>query len=89
MLPSPALIIPAPVLITPFPGILAFTSLPVNRFHDKLALNVPNYMPRNPRFCSFASFLIVLLTPFIIKPYFSRDLTISMISVTSSFKLLY
>ena len=33
-------------------------------------------MPRKPSFCSFASFLIDLLTPFNNKPDFSRDLKI-------------
>ena len=46
---------------TPSP---AFTSLPVNRFSDKLVPNVPNNMLRNPSFCYFALFSIVSLSPF-------------------------
>ena len=38
---------------------------------------------KNPPFCSFASFLIVLLTPFINKPDFSRDLTVFIIFIPS------
>ena len=30
---------------------------------NKLALNVPNNIPKNPPLCSFASFLIVPLLP--------------------------
>ena len=33
------------------------TSLPVIRFPNKLAPNVPNNMLRNPPFCSFVSFI--------------------------------
>ena len=36
--------------------------------HGRIVTKVPNNIPRNPPFCSFASFLIVLLTPFINKP---------------------
>ena len=34
-----------------------------------------NNFPRNTHFCSFASFLIILLTPFINNPDSSRDTT--------------
>ena len=54
----PALIVPSPALFVP---------LPVNKFLNKLAPNIPNSTPRNPPFCYFASFLIVSLTPFINK----------------------
>ena len=40
----------------------------------------------DPPFCSFASFPIVSLTPFIYKPDYSKDLTIFMISSISSFE---
>ena len=51
---------------------------PVNRF-PKL---------RNPPFCSFDSFLIVLLTPFSNKQDYSSDLTIFIISFISSFEII-
>ena len=54
-LPSPALIIPSPALIIPLP--------PVNKFPNKPAPSVPNNMLKNPPFCSFTSFSIVLPTP--------------------------
>ena len=47
--------------------------LPVNRFPNEPAPKVPNNIPRNPHFCSFALFLIALLTPFINKPDSSSD----------------
>ena len=39
-------------------------SFPANRFPNKLAPKVPYNMLKNPHFCSFVSFLIVLVTPF-------------------------
>ena len=48
---------------------------------------MPNNIPRNPRFCSFASFLIVSQTPYINNPDSSRDLTILMISFVSSWEI--
>ena len=48
-------------------------ALPVNRSLNKLAPEVPNNVSRTPPFCSFASFLIVLLTPFINKPDYSYE----------------
>ena len=45
-------------------------------------------MPRNLSFCSFASFLIVSLTPFINKPDSLRGLTFSMISSILSFEII-
>ena len=47
---------------------------------------MPNNIPGNRLFCSFYSFLIVWLTPFIDKPDSSRDLTIFVMSFISSFK---
>ena len=85
---SPVLIVPSPALITLFLGILTFNSSPVNRFSNKLASNVPNNVLRNPTFCYFASFLIVLPTRFINKPDFSTNLTIFMISFVSSFEII-
>ena len=63
-------------------------SLSVNRIPHKLAPKVPSSILRNPPFCSFASFLIVSLTPFLNKPDSSRDLTIFMISFISSFEII-
>ena len=71
------LIVPSPAPITP---------LPVNKFLNKLAPDVFNYVPTNQLLCSFALFLIVSLTPFINKPDSLRDLTIFMISFKSSFE---
>ena len=56
----PALIVPSQVAIVPSPALI--TPLPVNRFPNKLASNIPNNIPRIPPFCSFASFWIVSLT---------------------------
>ena len=60
-------------LIIPLPGVTV--PVPVNRFPNKLTPDVPDNMPRNPRFCTIASFLILSLMLFINKPDFSRDLT--------------
>ena len=75
-----------PALIVPSPAIIV--SLPVNIFTNKLAPNVPNNILRNQHFCSFASYLNVLITPFIDKPDSSRVLTILMISFISSFETI-
>ena len=66
-LPWVVAIAPSPALITPLSGILFFTPLSLNKFPNKLAHNVPNSMSRNAAFLSFASILIVSLTPFISK----------------------
>ena len=50
--------------------------------------NVPNSLLKIPPSCCFASFLIVLLTPFINKQDSSRDLTIYIISFISSFQII-
>ena len=42
-------------------------------FSNKLAANVPNNIERNPPFCSFVSFLIVLLIHCISNPDSSSD----------------
>ena len=60
------------------PWLVHITSLPVNRFPNKLAPKVPNNIPKNPPFYSFALFSIFSLTSFINKPDFSRDLIIFM-----------
>ena len=69
---SPALIVP----------------LPVNRFPNKLAPNVPNNILRSATFCSFASFLIVSLTHYMNKLDSSSDLTFFMISLIFSFEII-
>ena len=74
-----ALILPRPALILP---------LPVDRFPNKLVPKVLYNIPINPPFCSFASFLIVSLTSFINKPDSSSDLTIFIMSFTSSFEII-
>ena len=68
---SPAQIVPSPFLITP---------LPANAFPYILAPNVPNnirssIIGRIPP-CSFASFLVVSLIPFINCPASSSDVTV-------------
>ena len=79
-MPSPALNVPLLALIGPRPWIVPIAPLPVNKFPNKLAPNIPNIILRNPPFYSFTSFLIVLVTPFIDKPDSSSDLTIFIIS---------
>ena len=71
---SPALRTRSPDLIAP---------LPANIFLNKFARNVPNNTPRNPPLCSFASFGIVRVTPFINTPESSRDVTIFMMYIIS------
>ena len=69
--PVPALTIPFPFLF-PVPALTilfpflfpvsALTNLfPVNKFPYKLPPKVPNKTLKNPPFCSFVSFLIVLV----------------------------
>ena len=62
--------------------------LPFNRFPNKLALNVPHNILRNAHFCTFDSFFIVSLAPFINKPDSSRYLIIFMISFICSFEII-
>ena len=71
-MPSSALIIPHPV----------------NALPNKLAANVSNGIGKNPPFCFFHSFLIVLLIPFMSNPDSSRDLTILIVSSISSFEII-
>ena len=68
-----------PALTIPFPAIMC---------PNKLAANVSNSILRNPPFCYFASFLIVLLTPSNNSPESSRDLTILKISSISSIEII-
>ena len=69
----------SPALITPFP---------VNALPNILAANVPNNIGRSPPFYSFASFLIISLILFISNHDSSSDLTIFIISSTSSFEII-
>ena len=68
------------------PLLVVIAPLHVNKFPNKLAPKVPNNIPRNPPFCYFASFLIVLLAPFINKPDASKSLAIFIISFISLFE---
>ena len=76
---GPVSIIPTPALITP---------LSDNAFTNILAANVPNNIGRNLPFCSFVSFLIAPLIPFINNPDFSSHLTTFIISSISSFAII-
>ena len=49
---------------------------------------MPNNILRNPPFYPFTSFLTVSVTPFNNKPDFSRDFTILIISLISSFDII-
>ena len=82
----PVLIVPAAALIVHSSALI--TPLPVNRLPNNLAPNVPNEIPKNPPFSSFASFLIVLLTRLINKPDSLKDLTIFIISFISSYETI-
>ena len=57
-----------PGLRFPFPFLFREPALtipfPANKFSNKLAPKVPYNILKNPPFCSFVSFLIVLVTPF-------------------------
>ena len=64
------------LLITPGLGILV---LPASIFATKLVANVPRNLP----LYSFSLFLIFFITPFINKPYFSRDMIVFMSSISS------
>ena len=61
-------LLPKPALKIPFPFLFSKPALkipfPVNKFPNKLAPKVPYNILKNPPYCSFASFFIVLLAPF-------------------------
>ena len=59
--PEPALKIPFHFL---FPEPALKIPFPVNKFPNKLVPKVPNDKLKNPLFCYFLSFFIVLVTPF-------------------------
>ena len=73
-LPIP--IVASPALITPIQGVLGVILLPVNRFPNKLGLNVPNNMLRNLFFFYLYLRKSTFFTTFINKPDSSKDLTI-------------
>ena len=75
-----------PALIVPSSAPIAL--LLVNRFSNKLTPYVLNNILRNPPFCTYSSFIIVSLTPFINKPDSSNDWTIFIMSFVSSFKII-
>ena len=79
---------PWPALVVPPPWLVATAPLPVDKFTNNLAPNVPTSILKNPSFCSFASFLIVPLTLLIYNPDSSRDLIIFMISFISLFEII-
>ena len=81
-----AVIVALPALIIPSPAFIML--LLVDRFADNIAPKKPKNSPRNPPFCSYASFLFVLLTPFINKSHSSRKLLIFMISIISSLEII-
>ena len=70
----------------PFPSL--YIPFLVKRFPNKLEPNVPNSILTNLPFCSFASFWTVSVTPFNNKPESSRDFTILIISLISSFDII-
>ena len=63
-------------------------TLLVNRFANELKPKLHNNIPGNPSFCSFASFLIVLLTSFINILDSSNYLSIFMMLLIFSFEII-
>ena len=63
----PSQILPSGWLVTIASSPALITPLPANMFPNKIALKVLNNVTRNPRFCSFASSLIISLIPFLNK----------------------
>ena len=63
-----SLLFPEPALTTPFYFLILEPALkipfPVDKYPNKRAPKVPNNILKNPPFCRFVSFLIVLVTPF-------------------------
>ena len=82
-IPSPLALLatlPSPTLIIPLP--------PGNKLPNKLAPKVPSNILKNPPLYSLVSFSVVLLTPFIKIPEFSRALIIFIISFISSCSII-
>ena len=85
LFPDPALTIPYSLL---FPEPVLTMPFPVNKFPNKLAPRVPSNILKNPPFCYFISFSIVLVTPFNRTLESSRACTIFIISFISSFEII-
>ena len=81
----PALTIPFPFL---FPEPALAIPFPANKFPNKLPTKLPYNMLKNLRFCSFVSFLIVLVIPFSKMLESSRAGTILLMSFISSFEII-
>ena len=81
--PQPALTVCSPDFITRL-----LDKFFANRSPSKEAPKVPRRIDRKPPLCSFASFLIVSLTPFNSTPECARDLTIFKMSFVSSFDII-
>ena len=62
--------------------------LHANIFPNKLRCNVPNKILGNSSHCSFVSFSIAWVTPFLNKPECLRDFTIFMMSFVSLFDII-
>ena len=85
LFPEPALTILFPFL---FPERALAIPFPANNFPNKLAPKVPNKIFKNPPFCSFVLFLIVLVTLFSKILESSRAGTIFIVSFISSFEII-
>ena len=62
--------------------------MPVYIFLNKIAPKIPNNIPKNPPFCSFVSFFIILVIPFHKILESSRALVIFKISFISSLEIM-
>ena len=70
----------------PSPALITFYL--ANTFPNRLKVNIPNNFEINPLFCSFVSFLIILINSYINNPDSSSDSAISVISSISSFEVI-
>ena len=70
----------------PSPALITFCL--ANTFPNRLKVNIPNNFEINPLFCSFVSFLIILINSYINNPDSSSDSAISVISSISSFEVI-
>ena len=57
-------------------------------FPNKVASKIPNHIPRNPPFCSFVSFSIVLVIPYNKIIQSSKAWTNFIMSIISSFEIV-
>ena len=83
-MPSPAQITPNPGMVASCSDIVDFIPLLASIFRNKIAPNVAANMPKYPPLYYFTLFSTVSLTPFINKPASLRDVTIAMLSNSSS-----